>query len=206
MLGESVDGAIFGQNTDVKPFVKPLDKTRLIAGHTARGYEFYYHHWTGVAVNYEGLGLDVRGEVWIAGEGPYLDELIRSPFFRGATMGSSIVQATAPDLITALGLLGPIIERSEAVTLQEGEYLKTLLHSTSSFQVTQIFSQPKDDEYFSGFERQEQACDCSCGGWNQLEALTKLSKKEQAAHPKSMTLAMCGPKCMAQWIPCAQKK
>ncbi len=184
-------------------------EVREIAGHAARGYAYAYS--AGSPGARAGIAMTVAGTVWIAQSGPYMEELSQFPLFREDVEQQMFVALLPPPAkVTALARQGPILAKSEEVTITvwaangEGDATPVPVQGSSSFEITSISRQPMDDTYFAGFEQAGQECDCTCAGWDELDRISKLPKDQQAANPKSMTLSMCAPKCAMKWIPCAR--
>jgi hypothetical protein len=186
--------------------------TRQIAGHTTHGYGYGY--LLAGAVPGEApwvIGTRVDGTIWVAEDGPYIDDELLVAFFR--SVGAEIISGvlvTPPAEIMALAQQRPVLAKSEELKVfligNESGQGTAPMQGSSSFEVKEIASGPLDAALFGGFEQAEKQCDCTCKGFKELKAIGKLSKRQQEAHPKAMALSMCTPQCMTTWFTCPPER
>jgi hypothetical protein len=193
--------------------------TEVIAGHTARKYDYSYdasilaHAGGG---EHGGFGISVVGEIWYAEEGPYAADQAVVAVFR--KMAPHLVLSTFggdSKALAAFAAPGVVMRVREDITVSLYAASQTgmsagaapLLQGESLDEVTEISRQPLADDLFGAFAQPQQACDCSCDAYKELKAIGDLPKKEQEAHPKAMSLSMCAPECGMQWaMSCGKKR
>lgn len=182
-------------------------RTREIHGITAYSYDYEY----GVNLFPVGKGQTVPvvivltvGEAWIAEDGPDVEPDIATVFRVWAQSFGN--QGNGAKLEQYGLLLGASETKRVFVGIADSDTSPAeVLQASTSFDVTGISRQPLDDARFSGFEQGEKQCDCSCDAFKELQAIGKMSREEQEAHPKAMPLAMCAPKCTGTWMQCPNK-
>lgn len=180
------------------PVVRATDEFRTINGHSTRLYRISERVLIPTQMD---LGAAITNEIeaWVATEGPYQEDPGIVQFFR--LFGEEL------NLSPAAGLPAPamVLETEESgvihLTLHSGSATEGLwlAEATSSTVIKNVSRRELDDEMFSGFEREEKGCDCSCSAFKELEAISKLPKQEQQNHPKAMSLAMCARECGGAW-------
>jgi hypothetical protein len=187
----------------------------VIAGHTARKYDYTYrssilaHAGEGER---GGFGMRVVGEAWYAEAGPYADDVILRNLFRklAPRMVVSALGGSSADR-SSFGTPGVLLRVREAVTVflypvGVGGPGEPILTGSSLDEVTEITRQPLADSLFGALEQPRQACDCSCAAFDELKAIAKLPKAKQEAHPKAMSLSMCAPECGMRWATQCKRK
>ena len=126
----------------------------------------------------------MKGEAWIAELGPYAADPRVDGFAR--LVAESVGNQGFGSSGTEFSERGMVLATNDTTDFymtqvraesggQVGAQSVSLEHYSSAFTVTDISPQPLDDELFSGFERQEKGCDCSCKGWTALEAVKEES-------------------------------
>jgi hypothetical protein len=184
--------------------ISPGGGAREIHGFTAQRYTYAYRldiYPAGKGEQVPVIMVLTKGSAWIAPGGPDVDRDV-AVVFRNWAEGFGN-QGNGKSLAQQGLLLGA--DETKTVTIgltQSDEAGIEVLQGSASFDVTDISRQPLDDAQFSGFERGETGCDCSCDAWKELQAIGEMSREEQEAHPKAMTLSMCAPKCATTWMKC----
>jgi hypothetical protein len=182
--------------------------TREIQGFTAYRHDYGYGVHLFPVGKEEGvpfLAVRTVGEAWIAEDGPDVDPDVATVFRAWAHSFGN--QGNGAKLAERGLLLGASETKTVAMGLAGSDSPGApVLRGSTSFDVTGISRQPLDDARFSGFERAEKQCDCSCDAFKELQAIGEMSREEQEAHPKAMTLAMCAPRCTMTWMQCPKKK
>ncbi len=189
--------------------VTRTSETREIQGHTAQKYVI--QDWVVLNTGLEGeegeLGVSLNSvtDTWVATNGPYTEDAGIVQFFRVFGQGLGLnpqnpgQSAQGDDLPPAAIILASHEEAAVSVGSVSAGTGSQIATATSSTEIRSISRRPLDDALFSGFDRSEQACDCSCAAFKELQAIGKLPKDQQQAHPKAMALSMCAPKCGMKW-------
>jgi hypothetical protein len=204
--GSADEYEAFGGDADVTSMgVTASNEFRNIQGHEARKYTIGESVVLATDMEEEsgtplGVALSSTTDAWVATDGPYTEDAGIVQFFRvfGRELNLMPEQSNSDDGLPPSAIVLETHERAY-ISIGAAGMGEPLATASSSTVVKSITRQELDDELFSGFERGEEECDCSCDAFKELQAIGKLPKEEQQNHPKAMALSMCAPKCGMQW-------
>ena len=194
--------------------VTPRGETRQIAGHQARKYEYRAENYLEpIPIDDDGNMVTIMilnfGSVWVASDSPFADDPVVHALFSGfsnSLRSTGLASEQREEIRNAGMLLGHEDETRVIVDLIDsgGDNAKVLQQASSKTEIVEMSRTSVDPTLFSAITQEKQRCDCSCRAFGELQAIGKLSKREQDAHPKAMTLSMCAPKCAMRWARCGQ--
>lgn len=188
-----------GDNVTVLEDGDPVrtDELAQIAGHTARRYDFT--HKVLIAplgtdqTPYPTVQVERSSQAWIAESGPYVNDPDASAVSREFTR-------SLPPELARLATRGLLLGADDESTITTALWVSGSstagggsLEASSSFRVTHLSREVVDDALLAGFEQDEQACDCSCGAFEQLKDLSESDRN-------AMGKAMCAKECMGKWM------
>lgn len=197
----------FGEDAEVIPIgVSAGSEYREIQGHPARKYTITRRVILPTQMQAQGgqaLGVDVASttEAWIATEGPYTEDAGIVQFFRvfGSELNLTPAGLSSGDGLPAGAIVLETHEQAAINIGAVGGTAQQLATASSSTVIHSISRRELDESMFTGFERGQKRCDCSCSAFKELQAISKKPKQQQQNDPKAMKLAMCASECGGAW-------
>lgn len=222
-------GAMFG-STELANLVEPIGRFRTyssypelvyadesLVGHSASLYNYKYGVSGGLALpngTETGLAIEVRGMAHYANSGPYMTDANVVTVLDNLSRLMLFSHLEAPDELAMLRHIGMLLMVDEVVTIWayrsvpvpgdiDGGRVK-ILWGQVIVEITDARSAQIPTSLFAALEEDQQACDCSCAGWEEVKRFSEDSREELEQNPRLMAMAACSMECMSQWMACLQ--